>query len=111
MKIFMLIAAGLFASSALAADITLAWDAMPAGQSWTAVRAYEIVGTEYVRVGEVAGNITTLKLSNVAPGKHTYVVRSTNGQWESADSNQASTLPQPGSPGGLKVTVTIEVVQ
>jgi len=84
---------------------------MPAGQSWQAVRIYEISGTIYTKVAEVAGNVTTASLQNFTPGKHVYVARSFDGTWESADSNQVSTPPIPAVPANLKFTVKITITQ
>ena len=84
---------------------------MPAGQSWQAIRIYEISRTTYTKMAEVAGNVTTASLQNVMPGKHVYVARSFDGTWESADSNQISTPPIPAVPTNLKFTVTITITQ
>jgi hypothetical protein len=102
----------LIAIPALAADIQLAWDPMPVGETWKTVRAYELKSGAgganiYTQVGEVAASVSTLTLANISPGEHRYVVRAYDGTWESGDSNVAGTPPLPASPSGLKVTITL----
>ena len=102
-----------FALPGLAADITFVWDPAPAGQTWTKVRLYERTGTTspygYALKGEVAGAATTITITGVAPGAHTYIARSYDGQWESADSNTASTGAVPTTPGNIRITVIVNV--
>jgi hypothetical protein len=100
-----------------AATVTLTWDTMPAGQSWTKVVAYERTGVApytYTKVGETATvvppivPVNTLSLQ-AATGTHTYIVRSTNGQSESPDSNsvQGIILAIPTSPTTITITITV----
>lgn len=100
---------------AQAADITFAWDPAAPGQNWEKVRLYERTGNPgayvYTLKGEVAGNLTTMTITGVSPGAHTYVARSYAGGWESADSNEANTGPVPSSPSGIKITVIVNVQQ
>ncbi len=97
----------------MAAEVKLAWDPMPAGESWTHVRAYERSGAApnytYVRVGEVAAPLAEMNIANVVPGQHTYIVRSFNSTWESGDSNSVGTPAVPGAPGRVTITITITV--
>jgi hypothetical protein len=99
--------------AAAAADITLTWDPMPTGQTWQAVRIYELVNGTPTKVGEVAvanGLPNRITLTGVVPGVHTYTARSVDPQWgESTDSNQATTNPANGAPTGFKITVTVTV--
>ena len=99
-----------FALSAMAIDIKLAWDAMPAGQAWTAVRIYERVGTVYAQVGQVVPPVATLTLASVATGTHYYVARSYNGQAESANSNEvtAVVLSVPSAPTTVTITIVVQ---
>ena len=96
---------GLLALPAMAVDLTLQWDPMPAGQAWENVVAYEKVGTTYVNKGQVVGTATTLTITNVAIGSHTYIVRSKQAAIESADSNSASKDIAPVNPGNLRILV------
>ena len=94
----------------MAADVRLAWDAPANPDDYgTAVRVYEVVGSNYVLKGEVASSVTTFVLVGVTPGKHTYIARSYSDVWkiESADSNQAVTpnLNKPVS--GLVWTIVV----
>ena len=92
-----------------ASTIKLAWDAMPTGQSWTAVRVYELANGVYTKVGEVAGNLVTATLTNVSESTHVYVVRSFDGTNESVDSNSVIVPALPVPPTGLKYTITIQL--
>ncbi|NLT67273.1 MAG: hypothetical protein GXX84_11785 [Acidobacteria bacterium] len=101
--------------AAQAADITFAWDPAPPGQNWEKVRLYERTGNPgayvYTLKGEVAGTLTTMTITGVTPGAHTYVARSYAGGWESVDSNEVNTGPVPSSPSGIKITVIVDVRQ
>jgi len=111
--ILMLALAGL---AQAAANVTLAWDPMPAGQAWTAVRAYERTGAigsyVYTLVGTSTGSppAPTVTIPNVSVGTHTYVVRAYNGQSESVDSNavQGIILSVPTAPVTVTITVTVQ---
>lgn len=81
-------------------SVTLTWDPMPAGQTWKAIRIYEVNGTTYTQVAEVGPDQTSVRI-NAVPGRHDYVARSVDG-WESDDSNVASTPAKPNSPGNTK---------
>ena len=96
-------------SACIASDITLTWDAMPAGQSWTAVRAYELslTGQAYTKVGEVVGTVTSFKVIGATGTAHTYIVRSFDGTNESVDSNSVIVPALPTPPTGLKYTITV----
>ena len=119
--LFVIASLMLFASIAsAAATVNLAWDAMPAGQAWTAVKCYERTGAAapytYTLVGQTptvvppTAPVTTLSIPNVATGTHVYVVRSYNGQSESADSNsvQGVILAVPTAPTTITITVTVQ---
>ena len=91
------------------ADVRLAWDAPAADESWTEVRIYEVVGSNYVLRGTVSGSVTTFTIPDVQPGKHTYVARSYSDVWkvESADSNQAITPNLNRPPANLVWSVVV----
>ncbi len=78
------------------------------------VRCYERAGAAapytYTLAATAPGAATTLTISNLAVGTHTYIVRSWNGQQESADSNavSATILPVPSSPTTLTIVVTVQ---
>lgn len=103
------------AQVASAADLRFEWDAAPAGQTWKTVRVYERTGAAspftYALKGEVAGNLTTMSITGVAPGRHVYIARSFDGNWESADSNTAETGAVPTAPGNIRITVIVNVNQ
>lgn len=99
-----------------AAEVKLGWDNVSTAADLQSVRIYERQpdGT-WVMVGEAHvdadGNAPTqITLKDVAPGVHTYMARSYNGEWESEDSNTMSTKPQPGAPKLTIVTVTTVVI-
>jgi hypothetical protein len=103
----------LIAGSAFAATVNLAWDAMPAGQNWTQVRAYERVGAvapfTYTLVGTSGcPGCIGVSIPNVPVGTHTYIVRSWDSQQESADSNsaQGTILSVPNPPSTITITIT-----
>jgi hypothetical protein len=52
------------------------WDAMPAGQSWTGVRVYEVVGTGYTQIAEAPAGVNTVTAQTPTSGLHKYVARS-----------------------------------
>lgn len=109
-RIILIAALLLFAVPAMAATVTLAWDPMPAGQSWTGVTAYEQIGTVYTQVAKVTGTPPASTLSfQATTGTHTYVVRSTNGQSESPNSNsvQGIILSTPTTPTTITITITV----
>lgn len=114
-RILILIAFLCLVASVQAADITFAWDPMPAGQQWEKVRLYERTGTagnyQYTLKGEVDGNLTTMTIPGVTPGTHTFIARSYANSWESADSNTVTTGPVPQAPSGIKITVVVSVQQ
>ena len=114
MKRLLVILWFLLAVPLMAAEVKLAWDPMPAGESWTTVRAYERAGTApnyiYAQVGEAAQPANEMTIANVVPGKHTYIVRAFNGTWESGDSNAVGTPTLPTTPGKVTITITITVV-
>ena len=93
----------LFALPSLAADLQFQWDPMPAGQNWTNVRLYQVVGTNYTLKGTVAGTATTFTLTGVTPGSYTYIVRSVAIALESGDSNSVSTAINPNAPSNFKI--------
>jgi hypothetical protein len=88
-----------------AQTVTLRWDANPIVSSWTEVRIYEIVGTQYIRVATVPGDQTQAVIVGVIPGVHTYIARSFS-VWESIDSNTVATPGFPGAPTGFTITVS-----
>jgi hypothetical protein len=90
----------LFASTAMAASVTLAWDPVAAG-TWGKVRIYEKSGTTYTLITEVEGNLNQATFEAV-PGVHNYVARSYSAPWESADSNVVTSPAVPSTPTGLK---------
>ncbi len=94
-----------------AADLKLAWDPAPAGETWDRVIAYEKTVEGYVKIAEVTGDKTELTLLSPSPGRHVYVVRAMNVRGESADSNEVSLPPDPVRPSSLRITVTVEIKQ
>jgi hypothetical protein len=90
----------LFASAAVAASVTLEWDAVPAG-TWEKVRIYEKTGSASVLITEVDGNLTQATFEAV-PGIHNYVARGYKAPWESADSNTVTSPAVPAAPTNLK---------
>jgi hypothetical protein len=88
-------------------QITLAWDAMPTGETWNAVKIYDIGVTPEVLVAtancttgppRVCPTSVTFLLTR-AP--HTFVARSVNADWESGDSNSVGTPAPPTVPANL----------
>lgn len=92
-----------------ARTITLVWDAMPAGEVWTQVRAYEknldgtttLIATAPCTIGTPNVCPTSVSFS-VTKMTHTYIVRSFDGAWESDDSNTAFLPGPPKPPGNLR---------
>lgn len=89
-------------------QITLQWDQMPAGEVWQAVRIYDLAGAQPVLLGTVpcsAGppvncpNSITLVVEKRA---YTFVARSWDGTWESADSNSVVLAGPPKAPTNLR---------
>jgi hypothetical protein len=117
--IFVVVLLCLCSLPALAVDLTFQWDAMPAGQSWSNVKLYELSAGTYTLKGTVAGTVTTYTVTGVLPGSHTYIVRSVAGTVESVDSNSVAKDIQPGAPSNFKIvmvdiapdgTVTVKLV-
>jgi hypothetical protein len=99
-----LVLALLLSPLATAADLTFQWDAAPAG-SWDNVVLYEVNGTIYTNKGSVAGSLTTMTITGVGAGLHTYVVRGVKNSTESDNSNSAATTIKPGAPSNLRIAV------
>lgn len=97
------------AAIAMAADVKLAWDPADPTEQWSAVRIYEVVGTNYTKVGEVTGDKTEITLTAVSPGRHVYIARSVNQWGESANSNQAITPNLGNPPKNLRWSIVITV--
>jgi len=108
-RLFLVIAFALLLVIPLhAADVSFIWDPMPAGQTWTKVRIYDVTGAVPTMKAEVAATVTTATVANAQPGQK-YIARSFNGAFESADSNIVTLPPVPMSPTNLKFTITITV--
>lgn len=105
----LLIALFLMQGAALAADVKLAWDPMPADQAWEKVRIYEKVGATYTQKGEVAGNLTQITLTGITPGTHILIARAFQTQLESADSNTVTAVINPLNPQNLRIVAEIIV--
>jgi hypothetical protein len=111
-RLFGLLCLGLVLSSmtalgslpVVAADLTFAWDANP-GSPWEKVRLYEKIGANYSLKGEVVGTLTTITITGILPGAHSYIARSFAATVESADSNTATTTILPGAPGNFRIVV------
>lgn len=108
--LFALISLVALTLTAFGASVTLAWDANPPAENVSEYRIYEKVGTNYVQVGFTTG--TTITITGVASGTHTYVATAFNGI-ESDYSNEALanvvTTNQPSGPNNLRVTVIVTV--
>lgn len=91
-------------SGVWAGTVSLAWDPNPAAEEVTAYTVRE--GTSVVW-GPKPGTAATLE--GVAPGVHTYTLTASNSWGESSPSSPVSTPPAPSVPGGLRVTVTVDV--
>lgn len=89
-------------------QVTLSWDAMPTGETWTQVRLYDIAPTPEVLLGTAncaAGPPivcpTTLSIT-VQKKAYQIVARSWNGDWESGNSNVVVLAGPPSAPTNLK---------
>jgi hypothetical protein len=108
-RLFLIIALCLIALPAMAqTTLSFQWDPMPAGQAWDNVRLYEVSGAAYALKGVAAGTATTITITGLTPGSHTYIVRAVSGSIESADSNSVSATVKPGSPANFKI-VTVRI--
>ena len=101
----------LFAVTAMAANVNLAWDSKSVGDTRTHVRIYERTGVTpytYTLVATAVEPATTVMLPGVTQGTHTYIARGWNGQSESLDSNAVSTviLAVPGVVTNVTITIT-----
>lgn len=89
-------------------QLTLAWDTLPPGPAYTAVRIYDIAVNPPVLVAEAPCSITspitcpTEVTFTMTRAAHTFVARTTDGYWESGDSNSVVTGAPPPAPTGLK---------
>ena len=100
----------IMAQAALAAvDVKISWTAKAGGDTRTAVRIYEKVGTIYTLVAEVADPATSYTIPNVAIGTHTYVGTAWNTQIESGyTAEQLTTIfSAPGIPAGFTTTIIV----
>ena len=91
-------------------NVKLAWDAKAVGDTRTSVRVYERSGTVYTQIVEATEPSSVVTLANVTTGTHYYVVRSWNGQQESGNSNEVTTviLQAPATPTTLTITIVIQ---
>ena len=82
--------------TACATDVTLTWDKNDPIEEVTAYRVYEVQGDgSLVFAGEVPGTTNVITLTDVSPGRRTYVATAVNYWGESDRSNEAKT-PPPG---------------
>lgn len=108
----LLLLLALMATPLFGATVTLAWDPKPTGDTRTHVRIYERTGAAapfaYTLIGTAIEPATTIVLSSVPAGSHTYVARAWNGQSESADSNAVSVviLAVPGTVTNVTISIT-----
>ena len=95
--------AGIFGYQA-SKQITLQWDAMPLDQKWTEVRIYDVAQSPEALVATATCSTTcpTTVTFTVPRTAHTYVARSFDGFWESADSNVVAINAPPKIPANLK---------
>ena len=98
-----LLALLLFAVSAHASTVTLAWDPNPAAEQVTGYSVYQ----DGVKVW--SGPATTATVANVAPGPHSFTATAVNLWGESPQSLPATTPPGPSAPKGVAITVTVTV--
>jgi len=103
--LFVIVLLCLISTACAAAEVTLAWD-IPAGQSWTAVKVYEIIGTQYTLVATAPGTATTVKFMAGA-GVHEWTARSAEGEAESDDSNYVEATVKPGAPANFRVVLKV----
>jgi hypothetical protein len=108
-RLLLLLTLLLCTSACFAGSVNLAWDPMPVTESWTLVRIYERTGTAdnytYVNRVEVPAALTSISLTGVKSGSHTYVARAFDGTVESVDSNSVTATILPGAPANLKLKI------
>ena len=105
MKRSILILAALFTSCALfSANVTLTWDFNDPEEGVTAYRIYEVTTTGNVLKAEVPGTTNVVTLSDVSPGRRSYVATAVNYWGESDLSNEAKTPPPGQAPKNVKTT-------
>jgi hypothetical protein len=109
MKRLFLVLFLLIASSASAASIKFAWDAMPVGQVWQGVRVYDITNASTpVLVCESTESTTTgCTLATAPTTARTYAAKSYIADAESSFSNSVVWPGIPAAPTGMKYTITI----
>jgi hypothetical protein len=88
-------------------QITLAWDPMPTGESWQAVRIYDISAAETLlstvpcQSGPPIACPTTVTIT-IQKRAYNFTARAWDGNWESDNSNIVILAGPPKPPGGLK---------
>jgi hypothetical protein len=109
MIVMLLIAAGLAIwAYQTSRQLTLAWDPMPPGPAYAAVRIYDIAVDPPALVAEAQCSIGApitcpTEMTFIMPrAAHTYVARSWDGFWESGDSNSVVIGAPPPAPTGLR---------
>jgi hypothetical protein len=88
--------------TACAANVTLTWDFNDPEEGVTAYRIYEVTTAGNVLVATVPGTTNVVTLSDVSPGRRSYVATAVNYWGESDLSNEAKTPPPGQAPKNVK---------
>jgi hypothetical protein len=99
-KLTTIILASVFAFSAIAAQLTLVWDANPTDEQITGYNVFENVNGTWVQVGST--DTTNFPLGNVV-SKRTWAITATNYLAESVLSDPVSSPNAPGKPRNVKI--------
>lgn len=93
----------LCAVQAMAAELTLEWDAAPEEMQTVGTGVYELQGNQWVRIGSSVG--TEFTITDVTPGVHTYGITYVNLWGESVIVAQVSTPPVIVPPDGAELRI------
>ena len=99
----------LFASLSLGADVKLQWDPNDPGEQVTKYTLYEKVGSNYLKIADIASPTVTYTITSVVPGRHVYVVTASNSWGESGYSNEAITPNLNNPPKNLTWQIIVTV--
>ena len=89
--------------------LAFAWDANAPNESITHYTLWEEIGGQYVEVIDIPGNETTVEISGIPPGVHVYALTADNIWGTSPYSNQETTAPAPSAPGGVTISISIQI--
>jgi hypothetical protein len=96
-----------WAAAAQAATVTMVWNANPASDGVTKYTLYENLAGTWTKVQDIGPTLTTLTLTGVSAGLHTYALTASNTAGESQRSTSAPAPIPPNPPSGFIIQTIV----